>query len=553
MHSPFFSEGKEDKAIIEQIGEEEPFDIEEMSVEHKKAFISTPPRAPKSALSRLINPYEERKEATSIKKKRGNKLLEMFFGDTVVRIRSRKIIPKSETGEVDLFAPLSEEDEEVAKNITTTMQQTISSSFASLRSSSKQLFSKAVFKGVGISLVKSVSDWKSCGIGIKVPVTAHFPVYDSNICLPRLIGFVGLNYPFSYKASLTFSVPIQALQIFYYVVLRTKPVRWPVVKATDNVKRVGITWSWKLSPSNAKPWFKSISGTVGPTFIFLPGIPMIKMLLPFIILIPALIFGSIGYVLSMYRGFCDAIIFSLTVDMLRNGEFSVTKQTNEADWTQQHAGHPVQRSPVRSRKDPFILENTLWNQFFVAWKHIETFFSTKTPAFGGSASFANKVLGGSVNFDIQPLYFTRICRLVVFLFTLIQQVILYSLFYLFDSIHSVNVKSTTFWDRWMGKKENALLTSQQPLEQTYPQPNLEEVWNELSNAFIDVEELNPPNNPTINNAKEPNVKVPSPSNHVQSSSSNLSPQQSSNVSSTSPLDLLRMKSDSSVVVARHQS
>ena len=69
------------------------------------------------------------------------------------------------------------------------------------------------FKGLGLSLVKSLNTYSSCGVTVKLPLTAHFPRYDNLEYLPRLSSSVGLSYPLDCKCTFTLSLPL--LTAFY--------------------------------------------------------------------------------------------------------------------------------------------------------------------------------------------------------------------------------------------------------------------------------------------------------------------------------------------------
>ena len=69
------------------------------------------------------------------------------------------------------------------------------------------------FKGISLAASKSLKVLNSGGISLKVPVTGHFPGYDSVHYYPRLGSSTSMLYPLSYRFTLTFSIPV--LTAFY--------------------------------------------------------------------------------------------------------------------------------------------------------------------------------------------------------------------------------------------------------------------------------------------------------------------------------------------------
>eukprot|EP01039_Chlorochromonas_danica_P006482 gene6482-7147_t len=148
------------------------------------------------------------------------------------------------------------------------------------------VFSSFTFKGFAFSMQKSLLDWTSGAVGIKIPITNNFPNYDSKIYLPRLTAFVGFGMPASLRLSMTMSVPSQAIVGLALLGLhqrhRGKPFVWPSIKPGAHVKRLGLTLSCKVDGKSA------VKPTVGAALMFLPGIHVVHRLLPLVILAPAL-------------------------------------------------------------------------------------------------------------------------------------------------------------------------------------------------------------------------------------------------------------------------
>jgi hypothetical protein len=95
----------------------------------------------------------------------------------------------------------------------------INSNLQGFLSNKIKLFSKFKFKGFALTFIKSALDITSCGIGVKVPITPNFPIYDSMIHLPRIVGLVCVNYPYCWKFGATINVPIQVITMLMFLFL----------------------------------------------------------------------------------------------------------------------------------------------------------------------------------------------------------------------------------------------------------------------------------------------------------------------------------------------
>lgn len=346
--------------------------------------------------------------------------------------------------------------------------RSLSTSWKTITHSTKQLFSKRVFKGVGLSFVKPIGgDLKSMGVGFKIPITNHFPLYDSNICLPRLIAFVGVNYPLSYKVSFTLSVPIQAVQIYLLVLLQANPSQWPQVKASDHVKRLGLTWSLKIPakfPSN-KIWYKALSSSWGPVFNFLPGSKLIQAMLPFVVFTPTLLIAVVMYFFTMGKELNQLLRSPFISKPLR------TQQYQQSTMSDSTGGNGIKRTlltpsitPVSatalyaengrsSGENSFILptsrrswqlENSLMTRYENAVQMVSNWLTQKSPAFGSAFGYSNRVRSMSINFDLQPFYLLWIRDFIIKSLTLADQMFFACLDSLFYVIFLLN-QSIMHW------------------------------------------------------------------------------------------------------------
>lgn len=220
-------------------------------------------------------------------------------------------------------------------------------------------FSEFKFKGFSFSFSKSTTDLKSCSAGFKVPLTASFPNYDKNICLPRFVAFFGVNYPFAWKTSLTISLPIQAFLIFALVLLRVEPKVWPSVSSTEIVKRVGVNLSSTYND-------KGLKNSFGPLLSLLPPLSFVNILLPVLLLAPVLSLSLWHWVEAILLFFVN--IFKAKTDEVTKGE------------------------PSR-----FLRFNKAWN-----------YFRSKVPVLGFNIGFFSGpkgfALGHNFNFDMAPFF-----------------------------------------------------------------------------------------------------------------------------------------------------
>ena len=189
-----------------------------------------------------------------------------------------------------------------------------------------KLFSVFKFKGIGISFVKSLIQWNSFGFGVRIPLTPHFPEYDRILYLPRFSTFVGLFYPFDYRFTLSISIPLNvATQAAATVGKHFKLASEQFVdkikrsKATDSVKRVGVTMSLRYNTENG------LRMSLGPWIFYLPGMRVMQHVLPVVYTVPALITTMASSVIDL-----DPLdIFKADILEEIEDEFEVNSKTNE--------------------------------------------------------------------------------------------------------------------------------------------------------------------------------------------------------------------------------
>ena len=167
--------------------------------------------------------------------------------------------------------------------LNTTMRSAENASLASTpeRRRVSNLFGNFMFKGIGISILKSLNSWQSCAFRFFIPITQNFPEYDRRVTLPRVVLHTAVFHPFEYRLSLAVSVP---LHIALYGLSRglegrvTTPElsrRIRRTRATASVKRVGVTFSLVYRMYSKQRMLFS----VGPWLFFLPGPSIVDRLL----------------------------------------------------------------------------------------------------------------------------------------------------------------------------------------------------------------------------------------------------------------------------------
>lgn len=231
--------------------------------------------------------------------------------------------------------------------------------FQSFLSNRIKLFNKFKFKGFAVTFIKSVTELNAAGIGVKIPITPSFPVYDSIIYLPRVVALISLNYPYCWKLSFTINVPIQIFMMMLVLffehantvyqigkrVLTTLvgsqsnkdgdrheddeddelinsfsdrdllPKNKPQsaasspsasstpspstsggkMKAAESVKRLGVSVSYKFTEWGAK----GNGWTMGPAFNYVSSLIITNKLLPMMILISVCFFSIVETVLLL--------------------------------------------------------------------------------------------------------------------------------------------------------------------------------------------------------------------------------------------------------------
>ena len=209
---------------------------------------------------------------------------------------------------------------------------TISKSKIHLFKSLQNLFSSFSFKGIGLTVSKSIVELSTIGCGIKLPITPNFPNYDSIVHLPRVGLYVGINYPnWAARFNISISLPIQTIIYLLVILLSpffetyTEPLSTiqtnrghssklsmkvkdnnqklkkyslldslktlkKKLKATDSVRRIGITLSYKYDR------FNGLSYSIGPWIYYLPGMRIMNKILPYIMFPPTLLITIVALV-----------------------------------------------------------------------------------------------------------------------------------------------------------------------------------------------------------------------------------------------------------------
>lgn len=179
-----------------------------------------------------------------------------------------------------------------------------------------RLFRKFVFKGFGVHFSKNPLDLKSCAFGVKVPITQNFPAYDSLIFLPRVNALLAVNYPLSFRVSVSISVPLQVLSMLILVMarqlyansaqaavgtsaatLKGGNIIWPTMRSSDSVTRVGLTLAYRYTKKLGH------HHVIGPNIAYMPAIHMVRRILPLLIVFPALFLGVMIWAYQTFQAY----------------------------------------------------------------------------------------------------------------------------------------------------------------------------------------------------------------------------------------------------------
>lgn len=255
---------------------------------------------------------------------------------------------------------------------------------------SNHVFSSFTFKGFAFSMQKSLLDWTSGAVGVKIPITNNFPNYDSKVYLPRLTAFVGFGFPASLRLSMTMSVPTQAIVGLVLLGLHNrksgKPFVWPSVKPGAHVKRLGMTLSCKVDGKSA------VKPAVGMAFMFLPGISVVHRLLPLVVLAPALalsLFQFFYQSLALIERGVENVLRWIGRLLLAIARFA--RQQAEREEKKYHGGLHL-ASPAR------------------AWRIVADFIESKTSVVTINLGLSRPLQGGKATttsafqYDLQPFF-----------------------------------------------------------------------------------------------------------------------------------------------------
>jgi hypothetical protein len=163
-----------------------------------------------------------------------------------------------------------------------------------------KLFSVFQFKGFGFMLAKSLMNWRSFGVGVRIPVTANFPKYDQQVYLPRINSLVGCSYPFHVRWTVSVSIPLQVLLFCAYrCFIRANDTlsttsfiqRLQNPLYTDSYQRIGVSIAIRY---NIEGGFKY---TIGPWTNYVPSkSSMEKYAVPLLLTPPAVVLTIINII-----------------------------------------------------------------------------------------------------------------------------------------------------------------------------------------------------------------------------------------------------------------
>lgn len=231
-----------------------------------------------------------------------------------------------------------------------------------------------------------MSDLTSVGVGFKLPITASFPEYDRRYYLPRVVGFLGVNYPYHWKLAFTITVPVQVLLILALYATRVKKdLEFAPLNPKNGPKRVGVSISYKYTEQ------KGVEPSFGPILNYVANPFITNTLVPLALFAPVLVLSAV----ETFAGAIFAVLFVLYYlldhTVLELGRILAPKV-----------------APSKEEGQCASIEQRLSNLLYVksSWKKMSNWMATKVPVFGYTLGYISTPkntfkLGSSVNFDIQ--------------------------------------------------------------------------------------------------------------------------------------------------------
>lgn len=132
----------------------------------------------------------------------------------------------------------------------------------------RHLFQQFAFKGFGLTATKSFLNLHGCSVGILIPITSNFPLYDRIVYLPKLGSILSVSYPWNLRLSFSLSLPVQV--VWYGTIFAAARMRGVSrnrlrralqgILGSDINERMGLSFSLRYDG-------KGISSTYGIYFL----------------------------------------------------------------------------------------------------------------------------------------------------------------------------------------------------------------------------------------------------------------------------------------------
>ena len=326
-----------------------------------------------------------------------------------------------EISSISTITNINSQSSEIRSNVIDTDYNNNNKFIITVPGTVSKLFKVFKFKGIGISFVKSLIQWDSFGFGVRIPLTPHFPEYDRILYLPRFSTFVGLFYPLDYRITVSISFPFNiAMQGAANLGNKLKIVNDQIVekikraKATDSVKRVGVTMSIRYNR------LKGLRISLGPWIFYLPGMKIMQHVLPVVYTVPALITTIINSIIGLdpLILFKPEVLEGIEEDfedklILVNQNISSNNNNNDGNNNNNNNNNDNNTSSTENKIKGNIHDRGIeyWKRAWLRWA------VTKTNGLGGNfgwyTSHKDAAMGSSVLFDVQPFFEKQFPRLVV--------------------------------------------------------------------------------------------------------------------------------------------
>lgn len=276
-------------------------------------------------------------------------------------------------------------------------------------------FGSFSFKGVGINVVKSIIRWDAFGMNIVLPITTNFPRYDRVLHYPKVGCRFGVAYPCMLRLSITVSLPTHVIASMLRkqaaeqritksreiantkdntasigsITAKKKSAPKRKVSATDSVRRLGLQLTFTYDQ------VRGLRSMVGPTISYLPGVRVLELLKPAMLLLPTVVvfaFNMLTQGVYKWLSWCIRYIVRQVLQQFSRVWHKASNTTAD-DST-------LQKMPA--------LSDIEFPNYRKTWHKLSAWMRTKTPAFACNLGYfttaSDRSMGSNLVFELQPFF-----------------------------------------------------------------------------------------------------------------------------------------------------